>query len=172
MARGKVDPAKRYRTDSVAEIAAFAGVSRSTIYDWGKLPGYPIDPKNGAVVLWDLALWFTNRARGEGEDDEEEPEQADGLARFRRYRAAMARLDYLQQRGRLVPRDEVHTVLADLAGLIRSAGDRLQRQCGTDAYQILDDTLTDFRARMERYFDEGTSGEPAADNDSEGDSAE
>ena len=57
--------------------------------------------------------------------------------------------DNLQERHKhLIPRGEVHTLLAQLATVLRAAGDRLQKQFGPDAASILDVALDDYEAAL------------------------
>jgi len=46
----------------------------------------------------------------------------------------------------LLPRDEIHELLAQLAKILRGAGEKLQKQFGPQAASILEVALTDFEA--------------------------
>jgi hypothetical protein len=107
-------------------------------------------------------------------DDDDDLLHAEGsspaLERYREERAQIARLDRLEREGQLVPRDSVRQGLGQIAALLRAAGESLQRECGPEARQILDEALDDARREIERQFgpeplaaDTGTTDEPAAE---------
>lgn len=50
----------------------------------------------------------------------------------------------------LLPRSEVHELLAELAMIIRSAGERLEKQHGPQAASIMDVALKDYDSKLER----------------------
>ena len=74
------------------------------------------------------------------------------LERYREERAALARLDRLEREGTLLSREGMHTSLTKIAAILRSAGERLQRVCGTEAADILNEALDDAEAYTEQYF--------------------
>jgi hypothetical protein len=74
------------------------------------------------------------------------------LERFREERAALARLDRLERERQLLPRDEIRQALARAAGIVRAAGDNLQRDFGDGARGILDEALDDVEREFERSF--------------------
>jgi hypothetical protein len=76
------------------------------------------------------------------------------LERYREERAALARLDRLEREGQLLPRDQAKESLGRIAGIIRGAGDALQRQFGTAAVEILFEALTDAQREIDRSFGE------------------
>lgn len=85
--------------------------------------------------------------------DEDELLQGSGspaLERYREERAAMARLDRLEREGSLLPRDEAREALSRVAGILRAAGDTLQRQFGPGAGDILYEALSDAERELER----------------------
>lgn len=76
------------------------------------------------------------------------------LEQYRKHRAAMALLDLRERRGSLLPRERLHALLVRLAALIRSAGEILQRQFGSDAATVLEEALNDADADIDRFFDD------------------
>jgi hypothetical protein len=89
-------------------------------------------------------------------DDDDDLLHSDGsspaLERYREERALIARLDRLEREQQLVPRDNVRQGLGQIAGLLRTAGETLQRECGPEARQILDEALDDARREIVRLF--------------------
>ncbi|WP_417851060.1 hypothetical protein [Thalassoglobus sp.] len=65
------------------------------------------------------------------------------LERYREERAKLAKLDRLEREQRLVSRDEIRQGLGQIAGILRTAGDVLQRQYGNGAVEILNEALDD-----------------------------
>ena len=69
------------------------------------------------------------------------------LEDYRKERAALARLDRLEREKELLPRDAAREALGRVAGIIRGAGDSLQRQFGVAAVEILYEALWTRSAR-------------------------
>lgn len=65
------------------------------------------------------------------------------LERYREERAKLARLDRLEREQTLVSRDEIRQGLGQIAGILRTAGEVLQRQYGNGAVEILNEALDD-----------------------------
>lgn len=65
------------------------------------------------------------------------------LERYREERAKLARLDRLEREQKLIPRDEIRQGLGQVAAILRTAGDVLQRQYGNGAVEILNEALDD-----------------------------
>lgn len=85
--------------------------------------------------------------------DDDELMQGTGspaLERYREERRALARLDRLEREGQLLPRDETREVLGRIAGILRGAGDTLQRQFGAAAAEILHEALEDAQREVDR----------------------
>ncbi len=74
------------------------------------------------------------------------------LERYREERAAMARLVRLEREGQLVDRDQVRQSMQKAAAVIREAGQRLQKQFGHAAAQVLYEAIDDAEAEIERVF--------------------
>lgn len=163
MARATKNP--RSRTSSVPEIAAFAGVSRHTIYEWAKLPGYP-KGDDGSVCLWDLAVWRQNYEAGDpGDESEDLPfGSSPALEEFRRERALLAKYQRLERERQLMPMEWVTTVRGRDAQKWRAAQDQCQRAGDMIGYQIIQDVLEDYR-REELGEDDQPAGPGLAADD-------
>jgi hypothetical protein len=88
------------------------------------------------------------------------------LERYREKRAALADLDLLERQNQLIPRDQSRQALGRIAGILRNAGEMLQRQFGPAAVDILNEALDDAEAEMDRFFGESGAkggGDVAAD---------
>jgi len=155
----------RERTSSPSELASFAGVHRTTIYEWAKLPGYPI-ASDGTVCKWELCEWFIGRSMnqgspgGDGEDDWQSGDSPN-LERFRLWRAKIAELEFNEKSKALVSRENMHGFVMRVAGLFRGWLDRLQRQHGEEVYQTGVHLLEDIESETAREF--GPDGEPLSD---------
>lgn len=75
------------------------------------------------------------------------------LERYRAARAALAELELGQREGQLLPRDETHLAMARIAAILRSAGETLGRQFGSEAREILDEAMDDAEAEIARWFE-------------------
>lgn len=153
----------RERTSNVSDLANFAGVSRNTIYQWQRLPGFP-KAGDGSVCKWELCEWVIRRSMTSdptGEHNEMEPgASSPALERFRAARADMEEIKLQKERKELVSRENMHLFVIRVASLFRGWLDRLQRQHGEDVYQTGVDLLGDIEAETAREF--GPDGEPIA----------
>lgn len=144
------------------QVAAFFDRSREAIKDWRR-KGMP-----GRAGAWDLRAilrWRDERlpAVSASPDDPLLGGPASpALERYREERAALARLERLERERTLIPRAAVHDGLASCAGILRRAGDALQRNHGEAAWRILDDAITDFERETDARFggrDDGSDAE-------------
>lgn len=74
------------------------------------------------------------------------------LEKLREETWKLRRLERLERETQLVSRDVVHEALARIAGIIRQAGDTLQRQFGSEAFDVLNDALDDAEREIEASF--------------------
>ena len=74
------------------------------------------------------------------------------LERYREERAAIARLDRLEREGVLLAREDVHTGLMMIAGILRSAGETLRRGFGPEAAAIIEEALDDAEVEIRQQF--------------------
>lgn len=144
--------APRERTTNVTQLAEFAGVSRQTIYDWMRLPGFPKAP-DGSVAKWDMCEWHLTRLdTPEPGGEESGGGDSPGLERYRMARAAQEEIKLGEMRKQFIDRAETHARLMEIAGLIRGCGEQLQREYGEDALQILDQMLIDVEQKMDEWL--------------------
>ena len=139
--------------ETVDQVAEHCGVHRRTVHEWLRqhCPGKP-----GTYDLDAIAAWRDARSRAAKEEDGALAGPASpGLERYRLARAAIAELELEQLRGRLVPRDEVHAVMDQVAGVLRNAGEVLQRHYGDEARQVLEEAIDNARRLLEGVRDEG-----------------
>jgi len=64
-----------------------------------------------------------------------------------------------QDMGVWLKRDHVHLALTKASGLLRTAGEALQRQFGPEARKILDDALDDQAREFKRLFEDDGGGD-------------
>lgn len=161
----KAKSVARERTSSVAELAAFAGVHRTTVYEWAKIPGYPI-ASDGTVAKWDLCEWLIKRSigpsAGAGAADDEMmigPTGSPWLEKYREQRAGLAELELRQKRGELIEVADVQEFVMLLASLLRGGLDIIQRQCSPDVYTIVRNCIADVEGEIRRKFVDEVSDE-------------
>ncbi|MEZ6072261.1 MAG: hypothetical protein R3C10_18880 [Pirellulales bacterium] len=78
------------------------------------------------------------------------------LERYREERALLARLDRLEREEQLVARDQVREGLARIAGLLRTAGETLERRHGAEAADVLREALEEAEREITRQFGEAS----------------
>lgn len=134
------------------EAAQFLGINRRQFQDYiakgcpGSRGNYPLKE----IVQWVRHnVWCKRQVVGE---ELLEGPVSPALERFREARANLAELDLREREGELVDRETVHTGVVAIAGLVRSAGEQLQRQYGADAQAILDDALDDAEREIQERF--------------------
>jgi len=90
----------------------------------------------------------------EGGGDLPGSRETPSLERGRMAKAELAELQLERERGLVIPREDIHEGLLEFAQALRDAADRLQRQHGADAFEILDDAITSGAAAVERVLAE------------------
>lgn len=73
---------------------------------------------------------------------------------YRREKARLARYDRLERERTLLPREQVHVMMMRIANLIRCCGEDLQRRFGTEAMEILNDTLDEVARQVDEELSE------------------
>jgi len=99
------------------------------------------------LVAWLLLKSDSDEAITAGKD-------SPALERLRDEKARIAKLDRLLKEGALLPRAEVHGLLTRLGGILKGTGERLQRDHGAAALEILNEGLADFEHEMAAKFGE------------------
>jgi len=150
---------------SIKQLAILLNRKPQTIQSWINR-GMPT-LQNGSFDLDACILWRDENLekRDKGNDpkreffiDVDDPElldksvSTDSLEELRKWKAATARLEFLQKTKELIPRAEVAALFSILAEQIKVAGENLQRRYGTDAQDIIDQAL---KSTEKRFTDEG-----------------
>lgn len=79
-------------------------------------------------------------------------EKSPALELLRKESWRIKKLERLELEGSLVSREKIHELLAQFAGILRLAGEQLQRQYGGEALEIHHDALADCERLIERSF--------------------
>ena len=108
-----------------------------------------------------LATNARKLAAGDGDDPLMAGASTPALERYRLARAKLAELELEQREGNVLLRDVLHEGFGEIASMLRRASERLDRQCGREAYEILDEALTN----AERKFDSLVATPTADDRD-------
>ncbi len=77
------------------------------------------------------------------------------LEEYRRERTKLVRLERLEREGVLVHLANIHEEIIASAGIIRSAGEQLERKFGPEAKFILDQAIDNAEARINNLLDDG-----------------
>jgi hypothetical protein len=72
-----------------------------------------------------------------------------------RERVKLARLERAERDGSMVRRDAMRHGLGRMAEIMRGAGERLQREFGREAHELLEEALDDFESQIEDVFGGG-----------------
>jgi len=96
------------------------------------------------------------RIRGGAKDT---GESQTAIERWQEARAERAEFELARIRTEFIPREDVHEGLAVFSGVLRDAGDRLQRQCGPVAHEIFQEALDGAEKAVRRVLKDETHGE-------------
>ena len=144
------------------KVAAFFGVSETTIKDW-RARGMPGEPKR--YNLSEITKWRIDIERSRAAPPSEDPLLDGGdspaLERYRNAKADLAELDIAEREGRLVEADTIKSVLYAVASSIRELGELYQRQGHVAAFDLLQQHLEGIQKRIDEFCDD-------QDNDTEG----
>ncbi len=88
-------------------------------------------------------------------------ESSPALERYRDERAKIARLERLEREGTLVAREALHEGWQLVSGVLRQAGETLQRQFGSEAHAILEEALDEADRHVARTLGGAADGEAA-----------
>jgi hypothetical protein len=81
---------------------------------------------------------------------------SEALERLRDAKARIALLDLQERQGALLPRADIHALMTRLGAILKGTGERLQRDHGAAALEILNEGLADFEHEMAAKFGEQT----------------
>jgi hypothetical protein len=157
----------KVRTTKVSEMAAFAGKSDQTIRRWKEMPGFPVDPRDNSVCLWDLAVWrhSIDNIGCDGIPDDIDGPDSPALERFRLARAQQEEIKLESMRGDFLPREDAKTMLLEIASIYRSAGEILVRNFGNDAGDVINDALDEASRRFEQRWGHDRTGAEVGERD-------
>lgn len=82
------------------------------------------------------------------------------MERYRQFKGDLASLEVEERQGSLLPRAEVREGLLVIAGVIRTAGEHLEREYGVGARAVLDGALDDAEAKIRRLVAAGSENGP------------
>lgn len=123
-------------------------------------------PFDGAIIdlpalvrkLHDFLALHHRKFKARDLDDMMDGGSSPALEQYRTERAKLARLDRLEREQQLLPRDQVHATHAQLASILRQAGETLQKKFGPDALEILNDALEDAQREISRMLGDAPTG--------------
>lgn len=149
------DRERHYRTMPKRDYCRLSGRQPKVVNE--QADRYGLALRGDTIDLYQVLKGFHDllakySARLVDEDDELlDPEQTSpALERLREEKWKLARLDRLEREQQLVPREQIHELLGRGANLLRQAGERLQRQFGSDALEILNGALDAFSREIEQ----------------------
>ena len=122
-----------------------------------------------AVARWLHDFLARNATKLRPEDDGLLQGDSDWAEKYRKERALLLRLARREREGTLVGRDKSRQCWARVSGVIRRAGETLQRQFGSAALRILNRALEDATREVDAVFSDGA--QPDRPNDGGGDPA-
>ena len=136
------------------QAAAWAmGIGVRTLRDRGAVIPRDADGKYSAC---DLFAWIAGQVGETAADPELAGPNSPALERFRKARAELVEYDVKLRTGTLMDRAEIHEGLGLIAGIYRRVGERLRREFGDEAYQIVDECWDDATRQIEVRFGEGS----------------
>lgn len=110
--------------------ASITGLGKTLRFDAAAVVSVFVDYRIKQVNPAELAL---------GEEEGKSP----SLERLRSANADIAEMTRDRDRGLLIPREEIEPGLAQLAGVLRRAGETLKRNYGNDAAGVLNDAVSE-----------------------------
>jgi hypothetical protein len=153
----RADRQRYYRTVPKKDYVALSGRLHKQLADCIGRYGVPLEGET--VDLYRVLRWFHDFLaehgplvrRTAGIDPELAPGEGDSpaLEKLREEKFRQARLERLEMERQLLPRATIHDGLTRLAARLRSCGEQLQRQHGSDALDVLNEALEDFQREVE-----------------------
>lgn len=131
---------------TLADVAAFFGVTEAKCKGWTKQPGWPCNKpgrgKAGAYNVAAIARW--REATAADLDPLYAGPSSPELERLRRVTREIKELERDERAGRLVERDAMRSLLAMIAKPLRTATEQLQQRFGADAHRLIAEALANF----------------------------
>ena len=144
-----------YGTIPKKHWCSMSGRQRKVLLDQARRYGVPLGGRT--IDLSAFATWLHDFLDGPGRKvlvtDGEDPmtgENSPALERWREERYQLAQLKRREKEGGLMPRDEIHTMLGRVAGIIRGADQALERNHGPAAQKILHEALDQAERDLEK----------------------
>lgn len=150
-----------YATIPKRHYLEMSGRQAKVVNEQAALHGIPCSGRTvdaGAVFRWihDFLAKHKNVIRAAGGDD---PlmigGDSQGLERYRLARAEMAEYELDERRKIMMRKADVYEGLEMVAGILRRAGGRLQREFGAGALQIMHEALDDADRKVRELFGSG-----------------
>jgi hypothetical protein len=140
---------------TIGLAASMVGVSDRTLKEWlGKgCPGEPGRYVVPEIVQWaKVSVWSVIPT---GDDLMDGGGDSPALEQYRLAKAALARLDLAEREKQLVRVEEVVEPLMEAAAVVRAAGERIGREYGPDAQEVVNEAVAEFVASLKRFDGEG-----------------
>lgn len=143
----------------------FAGRQTKVLHEQADAYGIPL--RGATINVGDVLRWLHDFlaehkyelpaiVRGEGGGTPREQLIREQVEVYRR-RVTLLEMKIETERTHLLPRSEVHELLAGLSKVLRGAGERLQKQFGDQAASILDVALDDYDATLTQLLPKSDS---------------
>jgi hypothetical protein len=149
-----VEDGKRYfRT--LAGLAQCFDISTRAIRDW-KEKGCPLE--NGRYCLPEVIAWrdgWQKRSAPDPEEMELMGGDSPALERLREEKYQLARLDRLERERQLVRVDDLLQPLMEAAAVVRAAGERIGRDYGPEAQEIVNEAVGEFVGSLKAIGSDG-----------------
>ena len=157
-----------YATCPKKHYLELCGRSAKTVLQQADLYGLPlrggeIDLGAALTAFHDLLAANHRKLNAVDGEDPMTGEASPMLERWREQKYELAKLDVQERKESLLPRAEIHDLNSRIAGIIRAVGDRLQRRCGPDAFEIFSEGLDDAQRFIDAYFAEKAQQQQAAE---------
>ncbi len=126
---------------SQPEVAEFLGVTPDVVKTW-RAKGMPGKPR--AYDLQAIVIWLRSDGpwrRGAAATPEADDAQEQAKLSEREAKARLAWLQVGQREGKLLDRNLVHELFTRVGGMLRQAGEVLQRHYGSEALAIQNEAL-------------------------------
>lgn len=147
-----------YRAIPRRHWMSMGGLRDRTLAEHGARTGLPLgDPMIDLTAVVKAIHDQLRRGRGKPSSSEPTPKilGGDGERRngslsdaIKRENLLTAQRKRLSAEAELVARSEIHSALGTLSEILREASQKIQEQFGRDAYDIIDEALDEFEARL------------------------